>query len=96
MESVDAFNDLLLTCLDKHATVKSVKLRHKPNPFITDEIRELMSSRDRMHKLACKTGSDNDWKAFLDKKKEVKRVIWSAEREHFNQEIAENRNTKVR
>ena len=49
-----------------------------------------MSSRDRMHKLACKTGSDNDWKASLDNIKEVKRVI----REYFKQEIAENRNNK--
>lgn len=41
MESVDgkvnAFNDLFLTCLDNHAPIKTVKLKHKPNPSITSE-----------------------------------------------------------
>ncbi|XP_074635839.1 uncharacterized protein LOC141894176 [Acropora palmata] len=40
--SLDAFNDLLLACLDDHAPIKTVKMRHKPNPFITEDIRDLM------------------------------------------------------
>ena len=46
--SLDAFNDLLLACLDDHAPIKTVKIRHKPNPFITADIRDLMKVRDRL------------------------------------------------
>ena len=28
--SLDAFNDFLLACLDDHAPIKTVKIRHKP------------------------------------------------------------------
>ena len=43
--SLDAFNDLLLACLDDHAPIKTLKIRHKPNPFITEDIRDLMKVR---------------------------------------------------
>ena len=38
--SLDAFNNLQLACLDDHAPIKTVKIRHKPNPFITEDIRD--------------------------------------------------------
>ena len=55
--SLDAFNDLPLACLDDHAPIKTVKIRHKPNPFITEDIRDLMKVRDRLHERA----SMQDW-----------------------------------
>lgn len=61
---LDAFNDLLLACLDDHAPVKTVKIRHKPNPFITEAIRDLMKARDNLHKRARRTGTRGDWEAF--------------------------------
>ena len=59
--SLDAFNDLLLPCLDDHAPIKTMKIRHKPNPFITEDIRDLMKVRDRLHKRARRTGMREDW-----------------------------------
>ena len=59
--SLDAFNDLLLACLDDHAPIKTMKIRHKPNPFITEDIRDLMKVRDRLHKRARRTGMREDW-----------------------------------
>ena len=55
--SLDAFSDLPLACLDDHAPIKTVKIRHKPNPFITEDIRDLMKVRDSLHKRA----SMQDW-----------------------------------
>ena len=45
--SLDAFNDLLLACLDYHTPIKTAKMRHKPNPFITEDIRDLMKAGER-------------------------------------------------
>ena len=54
-DQVDAFNDLFLEALNDHAPVKMVKVKLKPNPFITLEIRQLMRTRDRWRKLAMET-----------------------------------------
>ena len=64
--SLDAFNDLLLACLDDHAPIKTVKIQHKPNPFITEDIRDLMKVRDRLHKRARRTGMREDWEVFKE------------------------------
>ena len=91
-EKLDAFNDLFLTCLNAHAAVKTVKPKHKPNPFITDDIKDRMKTRDSMHRKARKTGSLNDWQVFRDLKKEVKSTLRKAEIEYFNKQICANKN----
>ena len=90
--SLDAFNDLLLACLDDHAPIKTVKIRHKPNPFITADIRDLMKVRDRLHKRARETGMSEDWEVFKELRNRVKFVLRKAEREYYNQQIYENKN----
>ena len=37
-----AFNSLFNDILDEHALIKTIKIRGRPNPYVTDEIRELM------------------------------------------------------
>ena len=91
-EKLDAFNDLFLTCLNAHAPVKTVKLKHKPNPFITDDIKDLMKTRDSMHRKAGMTGFVNDWQAFRDLKKKVKSILREAEIEYINEQICANKN----
>jgi hypothetical protein len=96
MDSVDdklnAFNDLFLTCLDSHAPVKTIKLRYKPNPFITEDIRKLMATRKNVQKEARRSGLKEDWLRFKILKREIKREICQSEQEYFNQEIAANKN----
>ena len=87
-EKLDAFNDLFLTCLNAHAPVKTVKLKRKPNPFITDYIKDLIKTRDSMRR----TGSVNDWQVFRNLKKEVKSILRKAEKEYFNEQICANKN----
>ena len=92
-EKLDAFNELFLTCLNAHAAVKTVKPKHKPNPFITDDIKDLMKTKDSMHRKARKTaGSVNDWQVFRDLKKEVKSILRKEEIEYFNEQICANKN----
>ena len=75
--------------------MKTVKLRHKSNPFITDAIRDLMKARDRTHKRAKRTKSEEDWDAFRELRKEVKVALRKAEQDYFNQEIASNKKKTV-
>ena len=49
-EQVDVFNELFLEVLNQHAPVKRVKIRSKPNPLITPEIRQLMAQTSGKNK----------------------------------------------
>ena len=91
-DRLDAFNDLFLACLENHAPVRTVKIRYKPNPFITEDIRDLMKERDCLHQRARKTGTKEDWKVFRELRNRVKVSLREAEREYYNQEICENKN----
>ena len=45
-DQVDTFNSLFLDVLNEQAPIKRVKIKSKPNSFITPEIRQLMKTRD--------------------------------------------------
>jgi hypothetical protein len=45
------FKKLFTDILDVHAPVKRIKLKSKPNPFVTHEIRALMKTRDKWHRI---------------------------------------------
>ena len=89
-DRVDAFNDLFLICLDNHAPIKTLKLKRKSNPSIT-EIRERINTRSKLHTWARKSGSHEDWKAFADLRREIKQSIRHAEREYFTQKVITNK-----
>ena len=63
---------MFLACLENHAPVRTVKIRHKPNPVITEDIRDLMKKRDYLHQRARKTGTKEDWKVFREPRNRVK------------------------
>ena len=77
---VDVFNELFLEVLNLHAPVKRVKIKDKPNPFITLEIRQLMKTRDQWRKLARKTNDPLHWNGYRFFRQEVKREIRVAEK----------------
>ena len=87
---MDAFNTLFLTCLNNHAPIKTRRVKHKPNPAITVEIKERIKARDMLHTRARKSGSYSNWKAFTDLRREIKQSIRLAEREYFTKQVIAN------
>lgn len=53
-DKLNAFNLLFNNVLGEHAPIKTVKIRGRPNPYVTCEIRDLMRSRDQWKKVAQK------------------------------------------
>ena len=86
-DQVEAFNNLFLNVLDEHAAVKQIKIKSRPNPFITPEIRQLMKTRDKWHKSAIRTKDKMHWNAYRFFRQEVKREIRLAEKEYVCNEI---------
>ena len=54
-DSLDTFNLLFNEVIDNHAPIRNIKVRNRPCPFMTEEIRSLMKIRDKWRKLARKT-----------------------------------------
>ena len=52
---VDVFNELFLDTLSEHAPIKRIKIKSRPNPFITPEIKQLIKTCDSWQKKARKT-----------------------------------------
>ena len=47
-----------------HAPLKEIKIRSRPCPFVNQEIKDLMKSRDCLLKQFTQSCQDNDWKNF--------------------------------
>ena len=60
-DHVYVFNSLFRDVLNVHAPIKRVKIKSRPNPFITPEIRQLMRTQDNWHKRAIKTKEQLHW-----------------------------------
>ena len=83
-----SFNDIL----DKHAPIKMMKILGRLNPYVTEEIRELMRTRDNWKNIAKKSNDSYAWLQYKTCCHEVKREIRHAEREYVNQQIQNNEN----
>ena len=99
IDSVDdklfAFDTLFNDILEQHAPVKSFKIRGKPNPCVTDNIRGLMKTRDKWHKKAKKTNGPLAWRTYKFFRQEVKREVRIAEREFVAEQSSPSRYRKT-
>uniref|UniRef100_A0A6P8INI3 Uncharacterized protein LOC116303067 n=1 Tax=Actinia tenebrosa TaxID=6105 RepID=A0A6P8INI3_ACTTE len=87
-----AFNSMFNDILEEHALVKTIRMRGRPNPYITDEIRNLMATRDNWKRNFRQTKDPFAWSAYKNFSREVKREIRMAEKEFVAQQIKENKN----
>ena len=90
-DQVDVFNILFTDVLNQHAPIKRIKVKSRPNSFVSPEIRQVMKTRDAWHKSAMKTNDQLHWNAYRFFRNEVKRELWLAEKVHVRTEIHNSR-----
>jgi hypothetical protein len=91
-EKLSSFNGHFLSILEKHAPVKSMKIRYRRCPFMSREIKELMKNRDKLHKLARRTEMTTDWENYRVCRQAVKKALRESERKYVQNEIHKNLN----
>ena len=91
-EKLSSFNGHFLSILEKHAPVKSMKIRYRRCPFMSREIKELMKNRDKLHKLARRTKMTTDWDNYRVCRQAVKKALRESERKYVQNEIHKNLN----
>ena len=92
-DQVDTFNALFTDILDDHAPIKRVKIKARPNPFVTTEIRQLMKTRDQWHKSAIKSNDSLHGNAYRFFRQEVKRELRFAEKANVRSELLKCKST---
>ena len=89
---LDILNDVLPPVLNSHAPIKSIKIRRRPCPFVNQEIKDLMKSRDLLLKKFLKTRQNTDWQKFKELRNTVKKKFLEAETRHTFEEVSLNKN----
>ena len=90
-DQVDIFNILFTDVLNQHAPIKRIKIKYRPNPFVSPEIRQLIKTRDTWHKSAIKSNDQLHWNAYRFFGNGVKCELRLAEKVHVRTEIHNSR-----
>ena len=81
----------LESIINHHAPIKSKRIRGNALPWLHWEIIQLMRQRDRAHKIAKRSGSQNNWDVYKKLRNSVTEQIRSKKSEHFTSTIEENK-----
>ena len=81
------FNDTFLSTLDAHAPIKSIRIRSRPCPYVTPEIKDQMTFRDQLFRRYRQSRNADAWKAYKEARRSVKQLLKSAECDHIRTEV---------
>ena len=82
-----AFDEAFHSILGAHAPIKLIRIRSRPCPYVTADIKDLMSSRDQLHRRFQQTRDVHDWQAYKEAQRTVKLVLKNAEKDHIREEV---------
>ena len=90
-EMWEFWKNQFLTCIDKHAPMRSKRIGNKKSPWITHELIRKMRKRDFLKKKAERTEDQSSWADFKTARNEVNNSIKYAKREYFSDNLAASR-----
>ena len=80
----------VMDIMNKHAPLRSFKVKTRSNPWMTHEIITLMYWRDHLHKQAAKTKSASIANEYKKTRNKVVSLVRSAKKEYYHKEINQN------
>ena len=78
---------LLMSVIDKHAPLKTKRIRNKRSPWITNELLREIYKRDFLKKKATSTNDPLIWKEFKGARNKVNNSIKKAKRKYFSKKL---------
>ena len=63
-EMWDVWKDLFLNVANKHAPQKTKRVRHKPSPWLTSELEEMIINRNQLKEKFMRSRDPNDWNEY--------------------------------
>ena len=79
---------IFLDVLDKHAPLQHKTIRSRKAHWITNDIKNLMNTRDNFKRKAILTNNENDWLNFRLTRNKVNIKLRNAKKDYYSSEIA--------
>ena len=73
-----SMKETLLRVINKHAPIIQKRVKGRYCPWLTPELKTLMNNRDKFHRKARKTMSENDWNAYKQAKNHCNNAVKQA------------------
>ena len=90
------WKELFMAVLDKHASIQQIRKRVYSYPWITPDVKQLISDRDKKKRKAIFTKESVDWDAYKTSRNRVNIAIRHAKAEYYRNKIAQqNKNPKA-
>ena len=95
-DKLDVFNELFLSCLNRHAPLVKQKMTRPPAPWLNDlHIKEMQRERDRLRKQAHTTQLESDWVNFRIIRNEIKKRIRTSKATFYRKALSSKRPKEV-
>ena len=91
-EMWEKWKEIFLEIANKHAPIKTRRVRNKDSPWLTSQIRRLIIERDGLKKQAIKSGNINHWKLYKSHRNKAINAIKTAKSEYYKNQIKTNSN----
>ena len=87
-DKVDILNDIILSCINKHAPLKSCRLTRPPAAWLKSfNFSELRSERDKKRFYAQQTNSPTMWNEYKNLKNYIKRKIKETKKNFYKKAL---------
>ena len=80
-KAVRLLSDKITFVLDTMAPMRTIQIRTNYNPWLSQLTKDMMSERDRLHKLAAETQDSEDWKKFKVIRNKINNRLKSEEKD---------------
>ena len=91
--AAEEFENCFKSILDMHAPVKVFQMRNNYSPFLTEETKQIIQSRNAWKEVSVKYGYSSAEKISKGLGKEIKKAIINDEKEYFKKDFGDMKDT---
>ena len=84
------FKKTFLDVSEKHAPMKTMRMKNRYCPWMNNDILNLMYHRDFLHKKAVRSKCVNDWNEYTCQRNHLTKLIRSEKRKYYDNELCKN------
>ena len=95
-EALNLFCRIFISTLDKLAPLKSVRVKQRTEPWITQEILQSIHDRDKSFYTFRKSRKSRDYTVYCKLRNIVQRMVKKAKKEYIDEQIQENKHIPKR
>jgi len=89
-EMVEIWENMFLKIAGAHAPIRTRRVRNKKSPWITTELRELITGRNRLKRQAILTKQPSIWDKYRKERNRINNEIKMAKANYYKSEVEQN------